>query len=143
MCRHIIAFSIVIIKETRLNLSPVKKFKNGSSDNKVPNIIANGTSVVGDIISDGDFRIEGEIKGTIVAKGRIVVGDTGRVDGDIKCSNADICGSVTGMLEVENLTVLKSTAKFNGDVATKRISIEPGAVFTGTCKMESNLPSKK
>jgi cytoskeletal protein CcmA (bactofilin family) len=121
----------------------VKKFKNGNSDNKVPNITANGTSVVGDIISDGDFRIEGEIKGTIVAKGRIVVGDSGKVDGDIKCSNADICGSITGKLEVENLTVFKATAKFNGDVVTKRISIEPGAAFTGTCKMESNSTTKK
>jgi len=133
---------IVNIKEIRQIYFPVKKLINGNGDNKVPNIIANGTSVVGDIISDGDFRIEGSIKGTIVANGRIVVGDTGRVDGDIKCSNADICGNVTGKLEVENLTVFKSTAKFNGDVITKRISIEPGAVFSGTCKMGTNTSAK-
>ncbi len=114
----------------------MKKNKNGSGDNQVPNIIANGTSVVGDIVSEGDFRIEGSIKGTIKAKGRIVIGENGNVEGEISCSDADICGNVEGKIEVANLTVFKTTAKFSGDLITTKISIEPGAVFSGTCKME-------
>jgi len=121
----------------------VKKFNNGKTDKQVPNIIANGTSIVGDIVSEGDFRIEGSIKGIVNAKGRIVVGESGAVEGEIKCSNADICGSVVGKLEVANLTVFKATAKFDGDVVTKRISIEPGAVFTGTCSMGSSKSENK
>lgn len=113
----------------------MKKGKNGNGDNQVPNIIASGTNIVGDINSDGDFRIEGSIKGKIIAKGRIVVGESGIVDGELFCGNADICGKVTGTLKVENLTVLKATSSFNGDVTTKKISIEPGAEFTGTCTM--------
>lgn len=118
----------------------MKKYKNGNGDSQVPNIIANGTSIVGDIISEGDFRIEGTIKGTIKAKGRIVVGESGNVDGEITCSDADVCGTVKGKLEVINLTVLKATAKYSGDVITKKISIEPGAVFSGTCHMAANTP---
>ena len=121
----------------------MKNFKSGNNDNQVPNIIANGTSIVGDIISEGDFRIEGSIKGKIVAKGRIVVGKTGFVEGEIKCSDADICGTVVGKLEVAGLTVLKATAKFDGDVVTKKISIEPGAVFSGTCSMGSSTSENK
>jgi cytoskeletal protein CcmA (bactofilin family) len=121
----------------------VKKFNNGNADKQVPNIIANGTNVVGDIISEGDFRIEGKIKGIISAKGRIVVGESGIVEGEIKCSDADICGTVVGKLEVANLTVLKATAKFDGDVVTKRISIEPGAVFSGNCSMVSSTSKNK
>ncbi len=101
----------------------------------MPNIIAQGTNITGDIHSEGDFRIEGTIVGKIDAKGRIVVGESGNVDGEITCGDADICGKVVGKLEVANLTVFKATAIFSGDVITKKLSIEPGAAFTGTCKM--------
>ena len=117
----------------------MKKYKNGIGDNQVPNIIAQGTSIVGDIVSDGDFRIEGSVKGIIKAKGRIVVGKSGNVEGEISCSDADICGTVKGKLEVLNLTVLKATAEYSGDVITKRISIEPGAIFSGTCQMTTKI----
>ncbi len=116
----------------------MKKNKNGNGDSQVPNIIAQGTNIVGDILSEGDFRIEGSIVGKIKAKGRIVVGQSGSVDGEITCSNADICGTVKGKLEVINLTIFKTTSIFSGDVITKKISIESGAVFTGTCKMSSD-----
>lgn len=116
----------------------MKKNKNGINDNQVPNIIAQGTSIVGDIESEGDFRIEGSIKGKIIAKGRIVVGTSGNVDGEIICGDADIFGTVNGKLEVRSLTVFKASAIFSGDVTTKKISIEPGAVFTGTCQMKSD-----
>ncbi len=115
----------------------MKKSKNGNGDNQVPNIIAQGTTITGDIHSEGYFRIEGTVVGTIVAKGRIVVGESGDVDGEITCSDADICGKVVGKLNVANLTVLKETASFKGDVITKKISIEPGAEFTGTCTMNT------
>ena len=115
----------------------MKKSKNGNSDSQVPNIIAQGTNIIGDIHSEGDFRIEGSIKGKIEAKGRIVVGESGSVDGEIKCGDADICGNVVGKLEVVNLTIFKATAFFSGDVITKKISIEPGASFTGSCTMGS------
>lgn len=121
----------------------MKKFKNGTNENQVLNIIAQGTNIVGDIASEGDFRIEGSIKGTIKAKGRIVVGKSGNVDGEITCGDADICGTVKGKLEVVNLAMFKVSAIFTGDVVTKKISIEPGAVFTGTCKMEPNTSVKE
>lgn len=121
----------------------MKKFSNGSNDNQGRNIIAFGTSIIGDIVSDGDFRIEGSVNGTIKVKGRVVVGESGRVEGEITCDNADICGKVIGKLDVSNLTELKATANVSGDVITKKISIEPNAVFSGTCKMELRKPIDK
>lgn len=121
----------------------MKKYKNGENDNKVPNIIAQGTTIVGDIESDGDFRIEGSVVGSIKAKGRIVVGKSGKVDGEIICSNADICGTVNGKLSVTELTIFKSTADFSGDIITKKISIEPNAIFSGTCKMDAEKSASK
>lgn len=118
-----------------------------NGDGAARNIIALGTVIKGDIESDGDFRIEGELTGTVKAKGKIVIGETGKIEGEIYCQNADICGKVKAKLEVSGLTVLKATSSFDGDIVTNKISIEPGALFSGSCQMTSQkkdaVPLKK
>ncbi len=109
--------------------------KNGSPENQARNIIATGTKIKGDIESDGDFRIEGAVVGTVKAKGKIVVGETGSVEGQILCLNADISGNVKAKLDVGELTILRASSKLSGDIVTKKISIESGALFSGSCQM--------
>ncbi|MCF6169938.1 MAG: polymer-forming cytoskeletal protein [Bacteroidales bacterium] len=120
----------------------MRKNNGGTNgDGAARNIIALGTVINGDIVSDGDFRIEGVLTGTVKAKGKIVIGETGKIDGQVYCRNADICGKVKGKLEVAELTILKATSSFDGDIITNKISIEPGALFSGTCQM--NAPKKE
>ena len=99
------------------------------------NILGCGTKLKGDIESNGDFRIDGMLTGTIKTKGKVVVGSTGVVEGEIICQNADIEGSVKAKIEVSELLTLKAKSKLDGDVTTGKLAIEPGAKFTGTCKM--------
>ena len=99
------------------------------------NIIGNGTEINGNIKSNGDLRIDGFIKGTIQATGKVVVGSTGRVEGEINCQNADISGDVKAHIKVSELLSLKANAVVSGDILTNKLAIEPGAVFTGACKM--------
>ncbi len=113
----------------------MKKAKVGNGDSQVPNIIAQGTSIKGDIKSNGDFRIDGLLVGTIVASGRIVIGETGEVQGDVTCQNVDVSGKVAGNFTIEELTMLKKTSRFDGKIATARLAIESGALFTGECFM--------
>lgn len=112
--------------------------RNGNGDGSARNIIAQGTKIQGDIESGGDFRIEGSVNGTVKAKGKIVVGDSGQVEGQIQCQSADISGTAKVKLEVSELTVLRATCRFTGDISTKKLSIEPGAFFSGTCQMSSS-----
>ena len=99
------------------------------------NRIVEGTEIIGDIRSDSNIRIDGKLKGTIHTKGRLVIGVTGSIEGDISCENADIEGSFTGKISVNQLLSLKATAKLKGDIQTNKLAIEPGATFTGTCTM--------
>jgi cytoskeletal protein CcmA (bactofilin family) len=99
------------------------------------NFLGNGTSIAGDVLTSGDFRIDGQLKGSIKSKGKLVIGSSGFVEGDIVCQNADISGTVKARLVTAELLTLKSTAKIYGDIITGKLAIEPGAVFTGTCKM--------
>jgi cytoskeletal protein CcmA (bactofilin family) len=98
-----------------------------------------GTHIEGDIKSDSNIRIDGYLKGTISLKGRLVLGPTGKIDGDINCKNADIEGKLNGTIEVDELLSLKSTAKLQGEISTNKLAIEPGAIFSGNCKMGAVL----
>lgn len=110
--------------------------KNREPELQTINILGPGAVVKGDIHVNGDFRIDGTLNGTIQCKGKIVVGPTGRIEGEIQCQNADFSGEVTATVKVSELLTLKETARFSGDITTGKLAIEPGAKFSGTCTME-------
>lgn len=107
------------------------------------NIIAKNTTLVGDLSSDGDFRVDGKIEGTIKTSGRVVIGKEGEVVGNIECSNADIEGTFSGKLDVEDVLSLKSTATISGEVVLGKLSVEPGANFNATCAMKGAVKLMK
>ena len=109
--------------------------KNNIAENQKVNLIENGTKIKGDIESNGDFRIDGTLIGSIKSKGKIVVGTTGTVEGNISCRNADISGKVKAQINITELLSLKASADVSGDIKTAKLSIESGTKFTGTCDM--------
>jgi cytoskeletal protein CcmA (bactofilin family) len=107
-------------------------------ENEVPsiNLLGSGTTVKGEIKLVGDFRIDGTFIGSINCKGKVVVGPTGVIDGEIICQNADFSGAIKATVKVTELLTLKESAKFSGDITTNKLAIEPGAKFSGTCVMD-------
>jgi cytoskeletal protein CcmA (bactofilin family) len=99
------------------------------------NFLGNGTVIKGDIKSNGDFRIDGHLIGSINSKGKVVVGQSGKVEGEIICQNADVSGVIQAKIVVYELLTLKASAKLNGDIFTSKLAIEPGAKFSGSCNM--------
>ncbi|MBW6459429.1 MAG: polymer-forming cytoskeletal protein [Bacteroidales bacterium] len=116
--------------------------KNGIIETPAVNMIGKGTSIKGDIRSDGDFRVDGILHGSIQSNGKIVVGISGSIEGDISCQNADISGTVKAVIKVKELLSLKSTSRVAGEINTNKLAIEPGAKFSGTCKMEDEILRK-
>lgn len=112
--------------------------KSTNSDTALHNIMARGTRLSGDVETEGDFRIDGHLIGKINAKGKVVIGADGFVEGQVQCNSLDVSGKLKADVVVKEITVLKSTARVEGDVVTAKISIEPGAVFEGQCKMVSS-----
>lgn len=112
-----------------------KSNTNSTPEGASINLIGNGTNIVGDISSNGDLRIDGTLKGNLTISGKLVVGTTGKIEGNIQCQNADISGDINGKVTVGELLALKASAKILGDIITGKISIEPNATFTGTCNM--------
>lgn len=107
----------------------------GNSGSGMPNHINSDTVIEGSIKASGNLRIDGKLTGTLECKGRVVIGASGLVEGEIRCENAEIEGSINANITVSDLLSLKSTAKVQGDIITKKLAIEPGATFSGSCSM--------
>lgn len=118
--------------------------KYNETDNSAINLLSNGTEITGDIKSNGDIRVDGLLTGNLITKGKVVIGPTGKVKGEVYCKNSEVSGAVEGRICVSQLLTLKSDSKISGDIVTFKLSIEPGAKFTGNCKMsetENNDPA--
>ncbi|WP_291099246.1 MULTISPECIES: bactofilin family protein [unclassified Flavobacterium] len=103
------------------------------------NRIVEGTIIKGDIISQADFRLDGELIGNFQSKGKIVIGPAGIVIGDIVCKNADIEGKFNGKIHIAEILNVKSKASIHGEVTVGKLSVEPGADFSASCLMKTNV----
>lgn len=107
-------------------------------ENGVINVIAQGTQVEGSIITNGDCRIDGVVKGNLTSKAKIIIGRSGKVDGNVTCTNIEVEGTIRAeSLNVSDLVFLKATANVVGNISAGKIAIEPGAEFSGNCKMNN------
>ena len=107
----------------------------GDNQSQTINIISENTLIKGDIKASGDVRIDGELVGNIEAKGRLVIGPKGKLEGEINCNNIEVSGYIKGKIIVAELLTMKSSANINGDIIAGKLSVEPGSLFTGTCSM--------
>ena len=105
-------------------------------------IIESSTKIVGDIYSKADFRIDGIVEGNITTTGKVVIGKSGKINGKINSSNADISGSVSGKIEVAETLSLMSESLIQGDIVTGKLSVEEGAQVDATISMKSGKQLK-
>lgn len=109
--------------------------KVNDTESTTINLISNGTEITGDVRSQGDIRIDGVLIGNLSTTGKVVIGTTGKVKGEVNCKNSEVSGVIEGKIRVSQLLTLKIASSINGDIITNKLSIEPGARFTGNCNM--------
>ena len=108
--------------------------KSAEKNNEI-NSIASGSKFEGDLTSVGDVRIDGQLNGSINTKGRLVLGASGAIEGDVTCESATIAGELKATITVKDLLTLKSSSKLSGEIVAGKLAIEPGAIFSGKCSM--------
>ena len=96
--------------------------------------ISAGTIIKGEIVSPNDIRIDGTFEGKVQSKGRVVIGETAVIKGDIVCNDVDLWGKVEGNVFVKDTLALKEGCVVNGSLHVRRLSVELGATFNGNCK---------
>ena len=114
--------------------------KPAENINQSVNIISEGTKIKGDVITNGDIRIDGELVGNIAVKGRLVIGPNGKIEGQITCNNIEISGYVKGKVTAGELLNMKASSQIVGDIVVGKLSVEPGSMFSGNCVMNGTKP---
>ncbi len=97
--------------------------------------ISAGTIIKGEILSPYDIRIDGTFEGKVQTKGRVVVGESANVKGDVICENIDLWGKLEGNVYVKNTLALKDGCAVDGNLNVRRLSVELGSAFNGNCRM--------
>ena len=106
-------------------------------------MIGTGTTITGDLESNGDIRIDGTLIGNLRGKAKIIIGADGIVQGNIEGLQADIMGHVTGTIKVQELLYLHGKTEVKGDIYAGKLQIEPTAIFNGKCHMGANVVELK
>lgn len=98
-------------------------------------LISAGTTLKGDINSSNDLRIDGTVVGNIRTTSKIIIGNSGVIEGDIECNQADVTGKVNGNIKAKDLLQLKGECNITGNVQAGKLQVEPTATFNGQCHM--------
>lgn len=116
-----------------------KKNKRMEESTSSQNIIAQGTKIIGDLNSEGDFRIDGSVEGNIKTSGKVVVGKSGSIKGTLQGTDAHFEGKFSGKLTLSGILTLKDSAHIEGEVVAGKLAVEPGATFNVTCVMKGTV----
>jgi len=113
--------------------------KEEVNTNKGVNLIGEGTRIEGDITAAGDIRVDGQLKGDLTTAARVVIGPNGSVEGQVKCTFAEVIGRLKGDIAATESLTLRATAKITGNLIVGRLIIESGAEFSGNCSMSGQV----
>lgn len=113
----------------------MKSKTNGNTNMEEVTIISSSVIIEGKLTSNGNVRLDGVVKGNVEAKGNLTVGETGNIHGDIHADSVTVGGKVEGIVNAKDKVTLESKAYLKGDLVTKILVVEAGAIFEGKSNM--------
>lgn len=104
-------------------------------------IIGKDTVFTGTLEVKGAVRVDGKVKGKIICSDTVTVGSGGHVEADVESQTAVIAGKIIGNLAATEKIELQAKSDIQGDIKTKSLVVEQGAIFCGACHMKEGKPS--
>ncbi len=109
------------------------------SSSKAINLVGSATTIQGKLTTESDVRIDGRIDGDLHTHTKVVLGQGGVIEGHVYCESSDVSGQIKGNVYCTELLKLQASAKVEGDIITKRMAVEKGAMFNGQCTMKEQV----
>jgi cytoskeletal protein CcmA (bactofilin family) len=106
--------------------------KNSGLDNFIPE----GAEIIGNLNTASNLRIEGKLEGKLVSAGKLILGSSGKIIGDVECKNAQIDGLIEGNLHAADLLQLSSGSKIIGNTVSAKIILEENCQISGSMKLK-------
>ena len=115
----------------------IGKSNDTNFSDEIETVIGKNTQMKGSINSSANMRIDGTVEGEIIIAGEAIIGEAGRVIGNITAGSVLISGEVNGNITAENKLEIMPSGKLYGDIKASVLSIAEGALFKGQSKMEA------
>lgn len=113
-----------------------KTDSNIESTSKIDCILDVDSVFAGELESTGSIIINGTLRGKkLMAKGNIIIGESGLVEANIETHDIKISGAVNGNIHAKNKIEISQNGKLYGDIHSQRLQIIEGGVFEGLCAM--------
>jgi cytoskeletal protein CcmA (bactofilin family) len=98
-------------------------------------LVGEGTVVTGEVRFGDGIRIDGEVRGDVIATGGdhnlVVISEKARVHGKVRAGHVIINGEVNGPVHSDELLELQPNARINGDVRYEKLEMHQGATISG------------
>ncbi len=111
---------------------------NNETEGIMNTIIGKDTLISGTLDVKGSLRIDGAVKGKIICNECVTIGATGQVEAEIEALSAIVAGKMKGDITTEETIELQAKCEMEGNLKTKSLVIEQGALFCGACNMKEN-----
>ena len=113
-----------------------KADKGKAHTDQIENVLGRTCLVRGNLSSDGAFRIDGWVEGSVESRSTVVIGESGAVRGNVSGTEIVVAGKITGNVVCTGHLEILATGKVEGDIDAKSIRIETGGTFRGTSHMK-------
>ena len=110
-------------------------------DGRIETIIGKGTNIEGTVNIEGATRIDGNVTGKLISNDIVTVGATGVVKAEIRARAIIVGGKVEGNLFASEKVELQAKCELLGDITSKSLLVEHGAMFHGSSKMKDGIPA--
>jgi cytoskeletal protein CcmA (bactofilin family) len=114
----------------------IKKTTINEVDGLMNTIIGKDTIVTGTLDVKGALRVDGTVKGKLICSDCVTIGATGTVEAEIQSNTAIVAGKLVGNIHAADKIELQAKCEMEGDLKTKSLVIEQGALFCGACNMK-------
>jgi cytoskeletal protein CcmA (bactofilin family) len=125
-----------VLRNLRARTGPLTPAAKPAPKSNSNTVLGTSTTLKGTLESEGNVRIDGTFDGDITTQGDIMVGEVGRVEGDVKGQNVAVGGVIRGDIEAKRITV-QSTGRVWGDLTTGSLTTEEGAFIQGVITMQT------
>jgi cytoskeletal protein CcmA (bactofilin family) len=109
--------------------------KTSKPQNRIDSLIGATTRIEGNVIFSGGLRVDGLVRGNVVAiaeqPSTLVLSVDARIDGEVQAAHIVVNGTINGPVHATETLELQPGSRVKGDVYYKTIEIQLGAVVEG------------
>jgi len=127
-------------EQPRVPAPPGRKEKDMADSGEVT-IVGTGARLEGNVVSAGNLRIDGQVKGQINADGDVVLSPQSQVEADIRSQNVSVAGRFKGNIAVKGKAHLARGGRIDGNITSKTLVVEEGGIFHGQSIMDAGAGS--